>query len=162
MNDKIFDKDNKLDSIKLANKLLRLVGVLHQRGYESLYFHSGMSPSGVYWRYHILTNEKELLRDSLVGDLPKFDWVKNWDDNIEIWADDFIKFYQNDLTVARQPNIEYVTWYENILNIIGDSGYLILENNYNALAHCSVSSESIPIEFPTLAYEKYKSLRYTS
>ncbi len=34
-------------------KLIKMIVDLHSKGFESLYLYSGMSPSGMHWRYEI-------------------------------------------------------------------------------------------------------------
>ena len=38
---------------RMARRLIRMVGALHERGFESLYLYCGMNGSGSAWRYSI-------------------------------------------------------------------------------------------------------------
>ncbi len=118
-------------------KITRMIALLHDRGYENLYLYSGMSPSGMHWRYEIGVHENDewpsptpILSESFIGDeyLP---WTSNID-SIETMADDFVIKYAKELKEAIKENDTYKSWYRSILNKLSSDDFLVFYADYPA------------------------------
>lgn len=140
------------DLSTFPNKMIRLVGELHQRGYQSLYLDCQMSPSGCHWRYRIFTDEKSLINGSFGNELPELIWLENWSHSIEQWADDFIAHFGHDLQIAKKENPEYVEWLQNVIEKIGEKGYFIMFDEYRDTPRCYGQNGWVDLGKPTTIY----------
>ena len=126
---------------RLARRLMRMVAVLHERGFESLYLHCGMNGSGSCWRYSI-------------GAMADGGWPRRWrdplqvvnsmdgsdasdqiawaelDDSPEVLADKFMMIYPEIVAAARVPNAAYVAWYRHMLAVSEPFGLLVFYFDY--------------------------------
>jgi hypothetical protein len=108
----------------LPTQILRMVIELHNRGYESLYLYSGMSPSGMNWRYEIgiMSNGEwpsrpPLTQDSLDRASQDTPWSRAPHSVTEL-ADRFETTFQSRLDEARVPNKEYAQWFHALVNTL--------------------------------------------
>lgn len=115
-----------------AYEIVMIVHELHTRGYEQLRLFSGLSPSGGSWRWMIYP--KVLMRNNLHCErshdgLP-FECPYGSTSNERpyprralITADDFIREYDSYVSLAKGPDVEYVKWFENIVNHAKNNDY---------------------------------------
>ena len=119
---------------QLPIRIMHMVKELHQRGYSSLYLYSGLSPSGMHWRYEI----GQMIADQWPVKSP---WVKSsvqstgatiWaEDNstVTLLADGFESHYQNRLTLNPKPTA-YSHWYADILDVLATEEPLVFFEDY--------------------------------
>ena len=109
---------------EMVRVVLRMVGCLHARGFESLYLDSTMSPSGLYWRYEIGPMEdgywparqsgSETVVGSIGGDPPpELTWGDPADSET-LLADKFLATYPRIGAAARRPNPSYASWFREM------------------------------------------------
>ena len=137
-------QDNDQDPMRghrMARRLMRMVAVLHQRGFESLYLYCGMNGSGSCWRYSIgAMNDgcwPRFWRDPLQvfnsmngSDDPEQIAWGSLDEAPESLADRFLATYPEIAAAARVPNPDYVTWYRNMLAVSEPLGLLVFYYDY--------------------------------
>lgn len=124
---------------QIARRIMNMVHKLHKDGYESLYLDSGMASSGGYWRYEIGAMEGRLwpnrscdfnkvefcVKDSIGGG---FDQKIPWGtvtDSVDMLAYKFRTTYPKLVNAARKPNVEYVNWYREMLEVTEPEGILL-------------------------------------
>ena len=122
----------------LPTQILRMVIELHNRGYESLYLYSGMSPSGMNWRYEIgiMSNGEwpsrpPLTQDSLDRASQDTPWSRSPHSVTEL-ADRFETTFQGRLDEARAPNKEYAQWFHALVNTLRPDQLLDFYADYDA------------------------------
>jgi hypothetical protein len=127
----------KSTSEKDARRILEMVGVLHSRGYESLFLSPGMAPSGAYWRYHIgimkdgkwsnnpdyFGSDYEVVSGSL-GSYCEISWEKSAK-TLSEFTDNFIEAFKVKLQKARVPNPAYVSWFKEMLEKTAPDGHFL-------------------------------------
>ncbi|MDO4433886.1 MAG: hypothetical protein Q4B82_04825 [Alysiella sp.] len=122
--------ENNIDLQLIPNKIIRIIGELHNRGYQSLYLDCGLSPSGFHWRYAVFTPDTTLFSgsyDATILALSDFNqWVKNWNAPISVLADDFLAHFHDDLQSAKQANQVYAEWFNQAIEYIEETGYFIM------------------------------------
>jgi hypothetical protein len=115
-------------------KVLEMVAILHQRGYELMRIEPGMSPSGMSWRCGIThaenmdpdngilsvnSGDQEMaLYTSAAGD-EHFGWPDAPGLDTEHLADRFLLTYPEICKLGQGKDPEYVTWYELMLSFAG-------------------------------------------
>ena len=104
----------------LPTSIVHMVQSLHARGYESLYLLSGMSPSGMSWRYEIGIIEngqwpstRVLADDSLDRERTDTPWSRG-ELAVEALAEAFIAQYHDRLSDAQTPNARFVLWFQHV------------------------------------------------
>lgn len=139
MNDEA--RDSRILGDSLVRRVMRMVAILHARGLESLYLHSGMNGSGSCWRYSIGAMDSgawpRRLRDpmqvfnSMDGsdDPAQIEWGR-LDDAPEALADKFESTFPDIANAARVSNPEYVSWYRAMLAVSEHSGMLVFYFDY--------------------------------
>ncbi len=126
---------------RMARRLIRMVGLLHDRGYESLYLYCGMSGSGSNWRYAIGAMDEARWPRRSRGSLQIFNSMNGGDDPAQIeWAsldatpevlaDEFVAAYPEIAEAALAPNPAYVAWYRAMLSISEPIGVLVFYFDY--------------------------------
>ena len=122
-----------------AYEIVMIVHELHKRGYEQLRLFPGLSPSGGSWRWMVYP--KVLIGDNLYCEhnhdsLPfECPHGSTADDRPNprrplIGADDFIKEYGSYVALAKGNDVEYVRWFENIVNHAKNYDYPIAFAEY--------------------------------
>ncbi len=119
-------------TILVCRKLLKMVAVLHVRGYESLRVEAGMSPSGAYWRCDIgpaLPDSNDDIdfpraRYSSSAKAEYFEWGDCSDSTVEAMADRFEQSYAEILEKCGARDPEYVRWFADML-VLTEPGGLI-------------------------------------
>jgi len=99
-------------------KLLFMVGELHQRGFENLRVVPSLSPSGLSWRCSFINTVN---RDKI--EVIASNWIRrNYDcekqeiaRSIAEMADDFMEQEMDFLENCRGKNEEYVKWFQEML-----------------------------------------------
>ncbi len=121
----------------LPVRILRMIRELHQRGYQSLYLYAGMSPSGTHWRFNIgIIDDSNLwpgnysLIYTSIGRDVKPEWSE-LDASVSKLADDFEIYYAKDLANAREARPDFVKWFDQLVEIIGDN-LLVFSADYDA------------------------------
>ncbi|MBW6489618.1 MAG: hypothetical protein K0B15_00355 [Lentimicrobium sp.] len=114
----------------LPVRIMKMVKELHKRGYNHLYLFSGMSPTGMSWRYIIgLTQNNKwpteiyLVRHS-VGTEGEVEWTKD-NSTIESLANGFELFYSKQLAPAKSAPTEYSIWYDHLIDSLQPNKLLI-------------------------------------
>lgn len=131
-------KDNSLSETMLnCIKVLEMVSVLHQRGYERLRIEPGMAPSGMYWRCgitHAGNMDPENGALSLSGfndeNVPYTSAMRNrffdWDDapglDAAQLAARFIEEHPGLCVLCRGKDPDYVAWYGLMLSLARKGG----------------------------------------
>ncbi|WP_143165485.1 hypothetical protein [Ferrimonas marina] len=112
-----------------------MVSLLHQRGYTQLYLYSGMSPSGLFWRFEIgemkggsWPTDKVLVSDT-VQDSGPLDWSVDTD-SLEQLCQRFIEHYQLDKPKQDATNRSYVQWFSELSDSMGEDELLIFYADY--------------------------------
>lgn len=122
----------------LPVRITRMIGVLHGRGYQSIYLYSGLSPSGGHWRYAIgpiidgRWPKGPALVSSSIGKPAQLPWTHDASASTEVLADAFETFYGERLEPARTPNAAFANWYAMTLNALGDAEPLLFFADYGA------------------------------
>jgi len=114
-----------------------MVKELHQRGYTNLYLYSGMSTTGLCWRYWIglITNNKWpahpwIAKDS-IGPEGEVEWVTD-NSTVKLLADGFELFYADKLAGTKSSPNEYSRWYDNLIDGLGPNELLLFYADYDA------------------------------
>ena len=102
-------------------KLLFMVGELHQRGFENLRVVPSLSPSGLSWRCSFMTtvnrDEIEVIATNWIGrnyDCEKQEIARS----ISEMADDFTEQEKDFLENCRGKNETYVEWFAEMLLLL--------------------------------------------
>ena len=99
--------------IYLPMRIMLMIKELHQRGYTSVYLYSGLSASGMHWRFEIgqLSNQQWPSSPSIIkGSLQNKGKTKWAVDNstVDLLADGFESYY-NDLLNPKGQTNDYTT-----------------------------------------------------
>lgn len=114
-----------------------MVAELHQRGYTSLYLYSGMSPSGMNWRFSIgkiqdgrWPTYPEITSGSLRTE-GEVDWTA---DNLTVasLADGFEAYFSEVLPERKPAGSDYSLWYRNLLAKLNQNELLVFYADYFA------------------------------
>lgn len=132
------DQDSSVSGVAVSRKVMEMVGALHDRGYVGLYLDSGMSPSGMHWRYEVGIADAGrwpnpsgvVVRDSIGGgpDL-SLPWC-NASDDLATFVSRYCERFASLLDAAREPNDDYVEWYQEMLRQTDPDGVLIFYQEY--------------------------------
>lgn len=126
---------------RIARRLIRMVGALHDQGFESLYLYCGMNGSGSNWRYSIgamdharwprLRGDPLHVFNSMNGsdDPGQIEWAA-LDDTPDVLSEKFMSNYPEIVDAARIPNPAYVTWFRQMLSISEPLGLLVFYFDY--------------------------------
>lgn len=137
-----------------AYEIIMMIHELHKRGYEQLRMVSGMSPNGCAWRWFVYP--KVLMRDSNVFE-HCCDWIpiaticgstgteKSGDDFIAM-ADRFERQHHDMLALAKDKDVEYVAWFDNLVQHAERNEYPIAFFEFSDGTWSFTSGE--PIEYP--------------
>ncbi len=159
---------------KDARRILKMVGKLHQCGYESLFLSPGMAPSGVYWRYRIgimkegkwsntpdcFGDDYEVISDSL-GSCCEISWGKSTE-TLSEFTDNFIEVYREKLQKARVPNPFYVSWFREMLEKTAPDGHFIFYCDLGPYFECAIAcgcSKDFRMPMPSGFVDGYAELR---
>ncbi|WP_288130730.1 hypothetical protein [Microbulbifer sp.] len=120
----------------LPRRILKMVEILHRDGYKNIYIYSGMSPSGIHWRFSIGRMKSGCWpqNDYLVFSSIKDEGVVEWsEDNssAEVLAKNFVSYYglNSDDKVAFNAN--YHIWYSELLKILKNNELLVFYADYD-------------------------------
>jgi hypothetical protein len=127
---------DKTENEFLPMRIIKMVKLLHDMGYTSLYIWCGMSPSGMNWRYLIgeivdgkWPSEKEIVRGSLRPD-STVEWSARTSTAEEL-ADGFISAFAKNVSRPYSPN-DYTRWYANLVDSLGYNELLAFYADYEA------------------------------
>ena len=122
----------------LPTQILNMVIELHNRGYESLYLYSGMSPSGMNWRYEIgvmcngeWPSSPPLTQDSLDRASQDTPWSRA-PHSVSKLADRFEAHFEGRLNDARVPNRAYVEWFSSLVSTLKSDQLLDFYADYES------------------------------
>jgi hypothetical protein len=122
----------------LPTQILRMVIELHNRGYESLYLFSGMSPSGMNWRYEIgvMTDGEwpsipPITQDSIDRASQDTPWSRA-PHSVSDLADRFEAHFEARLGEAKVPNPSYTQWFHSLVNTLRADQILDFYADYEA------------------------------
>lgn len=124
-------------------KIIKMIIDLHSKGYESLYLYSGLSPSGMNWRYEIgvigdhgWPNRTYLASGSLDRENTDTNW-SNGDLTVSELSDKFENQYRKSLGEARRSNPDFVKWFADLADNLDltNSGLLIFYQDYDYSPH---------------------------
>ena len=111
-----------------------MIKELHQRGYTSIYLYSGLSPSGMNWRYEIgqMKNNQwptsSIIDKGSVQNTGEIIWTAD-NSTVELLADGFESYYQNLLHPKKQQNT-YTHWYANLIDGLNPNELLVFFADY--------------------------------
>jgi 8-oxo-dGTP diphosphatase len=123
-----------------ARRLLQMVAVLHQRGFESLRIMPGMSASGCHWRTALAPaslfepRNGAMLPSDAYHRFPRYTTGEGmgafgWMDAAALTLDDLADRFESEhaamLQECRPPDPEYVQWYQEMLDATQPLGLVI-------------------------------------
>ncbi|MFK8012715.1 MAG: hypothetical protein AB8B80_11775 [Marinicellaceae bacterium] len=123
-----------MNEIYLPMRIMRMIKALHNKGYTALYLYSGLSPSGMHWRYEIGQMEnnqwpsQSVLAKGSVQDKGQVDW-SNENSTVELLVNDFECYYQHQLN-EKKPHNDYTQWYAQLINSLQDNELLSFYADY--------------------------------
>lgn len=120
--------------------IVKMISKLHILGYESLYLYSGMSPSGLNWRYEIGIQDSGNWPSRNViasGSLDTVNTTTDWSEGIvsvEELTDRFVKKYESELAPTKVPNHQYSAWFFDVVRDLNrdSNGLLVFYADYEA------------------------------
>lgn len=119
----------------LPTNILKMVKLLHEKGYQDIYIFPGMSPSGMHWRFEIGHMEnghwptEETIVSGSIG-TEGVEWSKSY--NSESLCEDFIQYYKLEKPGEEKQNRAYVTWYADLLDTLKENEPLAFYADYAA------------------------------
>lgn len=119
------------------DKIVNMVGLLHEKGYVDIYIYSGMSASGMYWRFCIgrLDNGRWPNNNIIVQDSVLAKGSVEWSEDtasVEELCDNFIVFYRLIKPEENRLNSDYVAWYKKVLESLDNDHPLTFYADYSA------------------------------
>ena len=143
----------------MPTRVLKMMLELHQRGYQSLYLYSGLSPSGMYWRYEIGIAKKgrwpvklTLTSGSCDRESLGADWAKNYLSAQEL-ADSFVNYFGSKLEAALTKNPEYISWFKSVVDSLNADELLVFYEDIDEARH-----EKLLVDAPGYIPFYYKDL----
>ena len=125
----------------MPSRVLKMMLELHQRGYESLYLFSGMSPSGMYWRFEIgiAHNGQWPVNYTITsGSCDKYslgaDWAKNYQTTEDL-TDSFIDYFGAALKDGFDKNPDYVEWFKSTVSTLEKDELLVFYEDSDEAKH---------------------------
>ena len=130
---------------QISRRILEMVGLLHARGFESLYIDPVMAPSGAYWRYEIgamvngcwpawkCAQEAEAPKPVIGSIGGGYDQQIPWGkptDSVETLTEGFTDSCSELLAQASVPNKDYAAWYREMLEQTSPEGVMIFMSDY--------------------------------
>ena len=118
----------------LPIRIMHMIKELHLRGFSSVYLYSGLSPSGMHWRYEIgqMVNEQWPAKPSWVNSSVQSEGSTIWtEDNssVALLAYGFQQHFKDRLIQNYQPTA-YSQWYANLLESLDERELLIFFAHY--------------------------------
>ena len=121
----------------LPCKIMKMIEILHSKGYSDIYLYCGMSASGTNWRFIIgkITDNvwpgNQIIACGSLSESGEVEWSSDTG-SAESLADDFERYYA--LTPAEQNSIfsEYATWYSEKINTLQENELLVFYADYPA------------------------------
>ncbi|TFW15623.1 L-asparaginase [Massilia arenosa] len=105
-------------------RLMQMVRQLHRAGYQRLYLYSWPKPSGLHWRWHLFTGQREWLQRSWregwygSGADYNFNPVMGWGDSPGATTDELVhtlaKFDPQGLAQALGRDEDHARWFEEV------------------------------------------------
>ena len=113
---------------------MHMIKELHLRGFSSVYLYSGLSPSGMHWRYEIgqMVNEQWPARPSWVNSSVQSEGTTIWaEDNssVTLLAYGFQQQFKDRLIQNYQPTA-YSQWYAELLAGLNEQELLVFFADY--------------------------------
>jgi hypothetical protein len=123
-----------MDEIYLPMRIMLMIKELHNRGYSSIYLYSGLSPSGMHWRYEIgqMVNNQWPARPVIdKGSLQNTGEIRWAVDNstVDLLADGFESYYK-DILMNKEPPNAYTQWYANLIDGLNSNELLVFFADY--------------------------------
>jgi len=120
----------------LPIRIMKMIKELHQRGYTLIYLYSGMSPSGMNWRYEI-----GQMKDGKWPAFPNWintsiesegetSWAKD-NSTVASLSDGFQQHFKDRLIQNYKPTA-YSKWYANLIESFEDGEILEFYADYEA------------------------------
>ena len=116
-----------------TRKLILAVAELHQRGYEQLRLHAGLSPSGGHWRYDLSPSDGSVAgpSGSLTNQL-NMSWGDNDDSTPEELAGNILKRFPDLMEASKGEDSAYAAWLAEIVEESAPEGlYIQLWDSYD-------------------------------
>ncbi len=118
----------------LPIRIMYMIKALHKRGYSSVYLYSGLSPSGMSWRYEIgqLVNDQWPVKPAWVKGSVLSEGKTPWtDDNSTLLSltDGFQQYFQHQLCQNHKPS-PYSLWYTDVLKHLKADELLVFFADY--------------------------------
>lgn len=121
----------------LPKRIVKMISLLHKKGFQDIYIYSGMSPSGMNWRFTIghLKNEtwpnKTIIVQGSVRAEGDVEWA-NENSCAEDLCKNFISFYKLTKSENNSTHLEYVIWYAKLVETLKESELLEFYADYEA------------------------------
>lgn len=121
----------------LPSKIMKMVAILHEKGYCDVYLHCGLSPSGMNWRFRIgkIKNYSwpnyEVFVSGSVSDTGIIEWSED-QSSAEGLADDFENYYDLSKSEQYPLYVEYNKWYSELLKMLKENEILVFYADYEA------------------------------
>jgi hypothetical protein len=136
-------------------KLLYMVKDLHNLGYESLRIIPGISPSGLNWRCHFITESKTSFINVIASN-----WFQNivdgnerMDISTESLTSMFMRDHSDFLKECATKNNEYIVWYSNMLNkLAADELPYSYDDYFHATTFWKTTKDNKITTLPSEAY----------
>jgi len=118
----------------LPNRIMLMVQQLHERGYTSIYLYSGLSPSGMSWRYSIgqITDGRWPVYPNIISDSVSKEGNTVWaerNSTVELLTDGFEAYFKDQLLVIGRPST-YSIWYAKLLTELEPDEALVFFADY--------------------------------
>ena len=121
----------------LPRQIFEMIGLLHQSGYTNIYLYSGLSPSGLNWRFNIgyLDNgawpSYRVITNGSVGSKGDVVWCKA-PQNPQGLFESFVNYYQIEKPPHERNNMAYVRWLTELKNMLSDNEAPVFYADYPA------------------------------
>lgn len=121
----------------LPVRIMKMVSLLHEKGYPNVYLYSGMSPSGLNWRFSIgyLSSgawpTQQVIAHGSLRTEGHVEWCEDTSDP-EILCSQFISHYGLAKPKENTLNSKYVDWYSGLLKMLEKNEVIAFYADYDA------------------------------
>jgi len=115
-------------------RLMRMVRALHEAGYQRLYLYSWPKPSGLHWRWHLFTGQRDWMqrawREGWYGSGADYNFnpVMGWGDSPGASTDELVhalaRFDPQGLAQALGRDEDHTAWFAQVCDLLLPGGYM--------------------------------------
>lgn len=121
----------------LPSQIMQMVRTLHEMGYHDIYLYSGMSPSGLNWRFQIgkIVDKQWPSSERIVAGSVRATGDVEWSEDTssyENMARNFERYYKLSKVDLTSSCIEYAKWYAALLDSLVEDEILTFYADYHA------------------------------